>query len=521
MGSNVDKYLEVNEHAAIDHTGLPGIGISGSTIIVGAKVIETDANFVTGPLSTKIIPANTLVDDDEVVSVKFHASSGSGAGPTLTIAFDSNTILIHAFGSSGEEAQVHIWLVKTGATTCRASAAITDSGGGTNAGSATFTLDWALARDITFSFAGGTNVNHRFYQSLKWPKAGALGLSGIGSDTLPVGCIVPYGGTIASVPAGFLPCDGTAVSRLGEEDLFAIIGETWGAGDTVTTFNVPDLRGKSVLGLNDGTLPAGADGGFTTRVLAADGGEEAHQITLGEMPAHTHDVATAGSSAGTTISANRALTPGINTTSSIGGDVAHNTMHPFTVCAYIIKSQQIGGGIGVTAQNNGGTLTGTQPILNFIPAGIVGLSVAEDVGNTRQNITITGTETFDAAIHDAAVHVPTTHDVEIMLLNMHIIGPGSLTSPYDIYTNLVNGTMKFSDGTFVTSVLRCRFYMAQSPMDDQVEGGENERAQLTSSGILSWSYGGAFDNVYLGVTVYAKKATWQNPAPPTIGNPAA
>jgi tail collar domain/TAT (twin-arginine translocation) pathway-exported protein len=42
-------------------------------------------------------------------------------------------------------------------------------------------------------------------------------------------------------PAGFLPTDGRAVSRTAYRELFQVIGTTFGAGDGVTTFNVPNL----------------------------------------------------------------------------------------------------------------------------------------------------------------------------------------------------------------------------------------------------------------------------------------
>jgi microcystin-dependent protein len=48
----------------------------------------------------------------------------------------------------------------------------------------------------------------------------------------------------ASVPAGFLECDGAAYSRTNYPDLFAVIGTTWGlgTGGDVTTFGVPNLK---------------------------------------------------------------------------------------------------------------------------------------------------------------------------------------------------------------------------------------------------------------------------------------
>lgn len=60
------------------------------------------------------------------------------------------------------------------------------------------------------------------------------------------GLIFPYAGSTA--PAGFLLCDGSAVSRTTYADLFALIGTTYGAGDGSTTFNVPDLRGSVIVG---------------------------------------------------------------------------------------------------------------------------------------------------------------------------------------------------------------------------------------------------------------------------------
>jgi microcystin-dependent protein len=55
----------------------------------------------------------------------------------------------------------------------------------------------------------------------------------------------------STAPTGWLWCDGTAYSRTTYATLFAAIGTTWGAGDTTTTFNVPDLRGQFMRGYDD------------------------------------------------------------------------------------------------------------------------------------------------------------------------------------------------------------------------------------------------------------------------------
>lgn len=55
-----------------------------------------------------------------------------------------------------------------------------------------------------------------------------------------------------SPPSGWLEADGSAVSRTTYGDLFSSIGTTFGSGDGSTTFNLPDLRGEFIRGLDDG-----------------------------------------------------------------------------------------------------------------------------------------------------------------------------------------------------------------------------------------------------------------------------
>lgn len=59
-------------------------------------------------------------------------------------------------------------------------------------------------------------------------------------------------------PAGWLRCNGAAVSRATYGTLFAAIGTHFGPGDGATTFNLPDLRGEFIRGLDEGR---GADAG--------------------------------------------------------------------------------------------------------------------------------------------------------------------------------------------------------------------------------------------------------------------
>jgi microcystin-dependent protein len=66
---------------------------------------------------------------------------------------------------------------------------------------------------------------------------------------------------MASLPTGWLLCDGSAVSRTSYAGLFSAIGTTYGTGDGTTTFNLPDCRGYFLRGLN--TSMSGPDSGRT------------------------------------------------------------------------------------------------------------------------------------------------------------------------------------------------------------------------------------------------------------------
>lgn len=65
----------------------------------------------------------------------------------------------------------------------------------------------------------------------------------------PVGSIIPYGG--ATAPSGWLVCRGQEVSRNTYAELFAVIGTAFGAGNSSTTFNVPDLREATAKGIGE------------------------------------------------------------------------------------------------------------------------------------------------------------------------------------------------------------------------------------------------------------------------------
>jgi len=90
--------------------------------------------------------------------------------------------------------------------------------------------------------------------------------------------LVPPGTIVATArataPTGWLLCDGSAVSRTGANaDLFAAIGTTYGAGNGTSTFNLPDFRGRVIVGVDGAAarMPdndaLGSSGGASIRTL--------------------------------------------------------------------------------------------------------------------------------------------------------------------------------------------------------------------------------------------------------------
>jgi microcystin-dependent protein len=142
----------------------------------------------------------------------------------------------------------------------------------------------------------------------------------------------------ATAPAGYLLCDGAAVSRTTYAALYSALGgasSPWGQGNGSSTFNVPDMRGRAPIGAGQGT-------GLTNRTLAAQVGTETHPLTTGEMPAHTHSTGftrvstTAGGGSQDRLSA--AGTDVNITSSSAGSGGAHQNMQPSVALNFIVKT---------------------------------------------------------------------------------------------------------------------------------------------------------------------------------------
>ncbi len=108
-----------------------------------------------------------------------------------------------------------------------------------------------------------------------------------GVQGVNTGLIIPWGS--ASIPSGFLECDGSAVSRSTYAALFAVIGTTYGAGDTTTTFNLPDLRDRLSISKSN-TQAIASTGGANTATVTGNTTASLSDtaLTTAQLPSHTH-----------------------------------------------------------------------------------------------------------------------------------------------------------------------------------------------------------------------------------------
>lgn len=92
----------------------------------------------------------------------------------------------------------------------------------------------------------------------------------------PVGSMQMFAG--ATAPSGYLICDGSAISRATYSKLFSVVGEAFGAGDSSTTFNIPDMQGAAPAGVGTST-------GYTSNETVALGTKYDDQFQ-----GHWHDI---------------------------------------------------------------------------------------------------------------------------------------------------------------------------------------------------------------------------------------
>lgn len=153
----------------------------------------------------------------------------------------------------------------------------------------------------------------------------------------PVGSVTAFSSTTA--PSGWLLADGSAVSRTTYAELYTLLGTSYGAGNGATTFNLPNLTGRSiVMASSTQTATSTTDGTASTRsTLGYKGGETMHTQTENEMRAHTHTDALSEGSGPNQGTGSPFATISDGTTGSTGNSVPFNVLDPYIILNYIIK----------------------------------------------------------------------------------------------------------------------------------------------------------------------------------------
>ena len=187
------------------------------------------------------------------------------------------------------------------------------------------------------------------YEATRYDFDGAF-LTGI--EGVNTGIVVPWGS--ASIPSGFLECNGQAVSQATYAALFAVIGTTYG-NPGGGNFNVPDLTDRTVVNKSN-TKNLAQTGGANTVTPTGNisGSTGSTTLTSNTIPSHSHNVTVlptvnaGGNQIGGASTCSSTMTA---TTSNTGGGQGHDhnlsanfsgsansVLQPYLVLIYIIKT---------------------------------------------------------------------------------------------------------------------------------------------------------------------------------------
>ena len=184
------------------------------------------------------------------------------------------------------------------------------------------------------------------YEATKYNFSGA-DLTGI--EGTATGTILEW--TTASVPTGFLECDGAAVSRSTYSTLFGVIGTTFGTGDGSSTFNLPNLADNVPMGKSGTKALASTGGANTVAASGTVGGSTANaSLSTAQLASHSHGGGAGGQASATPCCGNY-ITAATGSTSSAGSGTGHShnmsatfsgtatsVLQPYVTLIFIIKT---------------------------------------------------------------------------------------------------------------------------------------------------------------------------------------
>jgi microcystin-dependent protein len=152
------------------------------------------------------------------------------------------------------------------------------------------------------------------------------------------GIIVAWSGEIINIPPGWGLCDGSIYKDISNNPIQS-----------------PDLRSKFILGaskpntqtnakygqpIGPNYQPINSSGWLTPRQVGSQGGDEIHQLSIPEMPSHTHtyqNILTTSDNVSGPIGSGNDANNKTENSGTIGSNIPHNNMPPYYALAYIIK----------------------------------------------------------------------------------------------------------------------------------------------------------------------------------------
>ena len=158
--------------------------------------------------------------------------------------------------------------------------------------------------------------------------------------TIPTGCVLPWSGAVATIPAGYLLCNGAEKNQVTFAALWtAFGGHLYGSpANPSVDFKLPTLGGKVIIGQGvDGDGDYGTVGGAYGSKTVASSRSSTTVTSTGESVTHAHQYQLGSFGLTGTFSNTVDHTHGV-TTPVIGAGTAHENRQPSIVMAYIIKT---------------------------------------------------------------------------------------------------------------------------------------------------------------------------------------
>lgn len=237
----IDSIKESEQNAAASADDAALIFDQFSLIYLGSKTSDPSVNNDGGPLIN-----GSMYFNEATGKLRIYGGTWQDAATATPVNYSANTFsgngVTTAFTLSSTPVNVQSTLVNISGITQRPTTDFTVSG-----------------TTLTFTAAPPTGTNNISVLvvsalSVGTPSDGTVGESKLfnGFGLVPTAAMMIW--PLGSAPTNWLLCDGSAVNRSTYGNLFSKIGTNFGVGDGATTFNLPDLRGRTVVGAGAATF---------------------------------------------------------------------------------------------------------------------------------------------------------------------------------------------------------------------------------------------------------------------------